>query len=60
MPAGFNVEGWLDDNTVVGRQFIGNTADQGNLSWISLSTPSAIHDLGFKGDFVGTLANSAV
>ena len=55
MPSGFRVEGWLDKNTVVGRVQQQN-GESGNLLWISLSHPSAIHDLGFKGDFVATLA----
>jgi hypothetical protein len=49
------VEGWLDKNTVVGRVQQQN-GESGNLLWINLSHPSTIHDLGFKGDFVATLA----
>lgn len=56
---GFQVEGWLDNNTVVGRMPIGNGVDRGNLSWISVSDPGNIHDLGFKGDFVGTIGSAA-
>jgi hypothetical protein len=55
MPSGFRVQGWLDTNTVVGRVQQQN-GDEGDLLWISLSNPSTLHDLGFKGDFVATLA----
>jgi hypothetical protein len=55
MPPGFRAQGWLDKNTVVGRVQQQN-GDEGDLLWISLSHPSTVHDLGFKGDFVATLA----
>lgn len=48
--SGIQIEGWLDNNNVVAR--IGN----GDLGWLSLGDPGTIHDFGFKGDFVGTLA----
>lgn len=51
MPKISLLEGWLDSNTVVGR-----SSGDGNLSWISLGDPAKVHDLGFKGDFVATLA----
>ncbi len=51
MPQGFRVQGWLDSNTVAGT-----SGGDGNLSWISLGDPTKVHDLGFKGDFVATLA----
>lgn len=51
LPKMFVVEGWLDSNTVVGRSY-----GDGDLSWISLGDPTKVHDLGFKGDFVATLA----
>ena len=51
MPQGFIIEGWLDDNTVIGRSQLGAGPDRGNLSWISVNDPSNIHDLGFKADF---------
>jgi hypothetical protein len=54
MPQGFLVEGWFDSNTVVGRPV--NGTDEGDLSWVSLGDPAKVHDLGFKGDFAGTLA----
>lgn len=57
MPSGFQVQGWLDNGTVIGRKYIGNGPDQGDLSWISLSDSSTIHDLGFKGDFVGAMGS---
>jgi hypothetical protein len=52
LPEGFVAEGWLDSQTVVGRQV------DGNLSYIRLDSPKTLHDLGFKGDFVGTLPRS--
>jgi hypothetical protein len=55
IPQGFIVEGWLDNNTVIGRPPIGTAGDRGNLSWISINDPTNAHDLGFKGDFVGTI-----
>ena len=55
MPSGFRVQGWLDTNTVVGRVQQQN-GDEGDLLWISLGDPRTVHDLGFKGDFVATLA----
>jgi hypothetical protein len=53
---GFVAEGWLDNNTIMGRPVIGTGPDLGNLAWINLSDPTNVHDLGFKGDFVGTLS----
>ncbi|MGA7910212.1 MAG: hypothetical protein WCC30_01505 [Candidatus Dormiibacterota bacterium] len=41
--------GWLDDTTVIGG---GYTAD---FTYVSLSTPSAVTDIGFKGLFVGAI-----
>jgi len=52
LPEGFVAQGWLDSRTVVGRQ------PAGNLSYIRLDGPQTVHDLGFKGDFVGTLTGS--
>ena len=57
MPQGFQVEGWLDNNTVVGYVLSSDGLSRGNLSWISLSDPSTLHDLGFKGDFIGMLSS---
>lgn len=59
-PTGFRPEGWLDNHTAVGRvtpdaNTIGGP-DEGNLLWISLDNPTIVHDLGFKGDFIATLA----
>ena len=54
MPGGFRAEGWLDKNTVVGRVQYQN-GSEGDLSWISVSQPTKLHDLGFKGDFVATV-----
>jgi hypothetical protein len=56
MPQGFRVEGWLDSNTIIGAVTPPGGSGEGNLSWISLGDPSTVHDLGFKGDFVNTLA----
>ncbi len=56
MPQGFRVEGWLDSNTVIGAVTPPGGGGEGNLSWVSLDDPSTVHDLGFKGDFVATLA----
>lgn len=56
MPQGFQVEGWLDDHTVVGYVLNSDGLSRGDLSWISVSDPGTVHDLGFKGDFVGTLS----
>ena len=49
LPEGFVAQGWVDSRTVVGRQ------PDGNLSYIHLDSLQTVHDLGFKGDFVGTL-----
>lgn len=49
LPEGFVAQGWLDSRTVVGRQ------PDGNLSYIRLDSLQTVRDLGFKGDFVGTL-----
>lgn len=54
MPGNFHIQGWLDDNTLVGRLAIGG-ANDGNLAWISLSNQVVVHDLGFEGDFVAPL-----
>jgi hypothetical protein len=54
MPGNFHIQGWLDDNTLVGRLTIAG-ANDGNLAWISLSNPVVVHDLGFAGDFVAPL-----
>jgi hypothetical protein len=54
MPRGFNVEGWLDNGTLIGRT-IDSVGNLGDLSWVSLSDPGTLHDLGFKGDFVANL-----
>jgi hypothetical protein len=53
LPSHLLVEGWLDDNTVIGR--IPTPDGFGDLAWISLGDPNTVHDFGFKGDFVGTV-----
>ena len=41
--------GWLDSTTVIG------TNDAGNLSFVALNVPGTTVDMGFKGQFVGTV-----
>ena len=53
LPSHLQVQGWLDDNTVVGR--IPTPNGFGDLAWISIGDPVTVHDFGFKGDFVGTI-----
>jgi hypothetical protein len=52
VPDGFQAQGWLDAQTVVGRQ------DNGYLAYIRIDSPATVHNLGFKGDFVGALQGS--
>ena len=52
LPEGFVAQGWLDSRTVVGRQ------PDRNLSYIRLDSLQTVRDLGFKGDFVGTLPST--
>jgi hypothetical protein len=54
MPSDFGSQGWLDARTVLGR--VQYTANQGNLSWVALSDPTKVHDLGFQGDFVAAIS----
>jgi len=49
LPDGFVAQGWLDSRTVVGRQ------SDGELAYLGLDSPTTLHDLGFKGTFVGVL-----
>ena len=49
VPNGFVAQGWLDSQTVVGQM------DSGHLGYIRVGSPTAVHDLGFKGSFVGAL-----
>ena len=51
LPDGFQAEGWLDSQTVVGRR------SGGDLSYVRLDTPAIVHSLGFKGDFVATVSS---
>jgi hypothetical protein len=53
MPSGFLTQGWLDAGTVVGR--VQYPTYQGNLSWIRLSDPTNVHDLGFEANFVAAM-----
>lgn len=41
--------GWLDPGTLIG------TSDAGNLSFVTLTAPGINVDMGFKGQFVGTV-----
>jgi hypothetical protein len=50
-PRGSYAEGRLDNGTVIGRT-IDCVGNRGNLSWMSVSDPGTLHDLGFKDDFV--------
>lgn len=52
-PSHFETQGWLDAQTVLGR--VQYTTTQGNLSWVGLSDPTTVHDLGFQGDFVAAI-----
>ena len=56
LPRGFRIEGWLDNNTVIGAVTSPGSGNEGNLSWVSLEDAATVHDLGFKGDFVAPLA----
>ena len=56
LPNRFRIEGWLDNNTVIGAITPPGGSEERNLSWVSLDDPTATHNLGFKGNFVGTLA----
>jgi hypothetical protein len=49
LPDGFQAQGWLDSRTLVGRQ------GGGDLAYVRVDSPTTLHDLGFKGDFVGGL-----
>jgi len=49
LPDGLVAQGWLDQQTIVGR-FRG-----GSLSYARLDDPGNLHDLGFKGNFVGVV-----
>jgi hypothetical protein len=53
MASNFGTQGWLDGQTVLGR--VQYTTTQGNLSWVGLSDPTTIHDLGFQGTFVAAI-----
>jgi hypothetical protein len=47
----FNPTGWLDSATVIGF----NSTNFDHLSYVALSAPSAAVDIGFKGQFLGTM-----
>jgi hypothetical protein len=49
VPNGFQAQGWLDVQTLVGR------LDSGELAYIRVDSPTVVHDFGFKGSFVGAL-----
>ena len=52
IPPPLVAQGWLDSQTVVLQ------LDSGHLGYIRVDSPTAVHDLGFKGSFVGALQNS--
>ena len=45
----FGLSGWLDSGTVIGTNGVGN------LSYVALNSPFTIVDIGFKGQFLGTV-----
>ena len=54
LPVDFHPQGWLGGGTLIGRlgdPFNGN----GHLAVVDLASPSTPQDLGFSGDFVGSL-----
>lgn len=59
MPSGFSVQGWLDNDIVVGRVADPATNGQGNLAWIRLGSPTQVHDLGIRADFITSVRMSS-
>jgi hypothetical protein len=49
VPVAIWAVGWLDPGTLIG------TSDAGNLSFVTLNAPGINVDMGFKGQFVGTV-----
>ena len=47
LSVGFQPEGWLDADTLIGHN------PGGNLAYLRLATPDRVEDLGFKGTFAG-------
>jgi hypothetical protein len=45
----FGLGGWLDSATVIGTNGVGN------LNYVALNSPGTMVDMGFKGEFVGTV-----
>lgn len=52
LPAKFNPEGWLDNQTLIG---ITGENNQQEMAVVRLANPSQIDDLGFKGEFIGVV-----
>lgn len=52
LPANFNPEGWLDNQTLIG---ITGESNQQEMAIVRLSSPTKLDDLGFKGEFIGVL-----
>ena len=53
---GFNVDGWLDANTLVGEVQPGPTAQPPfDLAYVAINSPHVAVSMGFKGLFVGTV-----
>jgi len=56
LPAHFNPTGWLDASTVIGVDQ--ELSPYGEMETVSLSDPTKVDDLGFKGLFVGVVQAS--
>jgi hypothetical protein len=52
---GFAPVGWLDSTTVIGVNYVVGNANMYNLSFVGLSAPGTMVDIGFKGQFVGVI-----
>jgi hypothetical protein len=49
VPDGFQAQGWVDAQTLVGQ------LGSGELAYIRVDSPTVVHDLAFKGAFAGAL-----
>jgi hypothetical protein len=54
MSSGFLAQGFLDARRILGR--FSDNGNLGNMAWASLDDPGTVHDLGFKGNFAGTMS----
>jgi hypothetical protein len=52
LPAKFNPEGWLDNQTLIG---VTGDNNQQEMAVVHLSSPTQLDDLGFKGEFIGVV-----